>query len=582
MSDEQLFTYLVESSLGSKRVLESAYEESQKSGTSFSKTLIERGVFSADELRRAVAHMLGIPFVRLSARDISPSVMQMIPEPVAREHGVMAYASSDEGIEVAMLDIDDLPHVNISLNSNSSAKSSRVLPRLTDSGSMREVNHHYQRHLRERFGDGIAREAALIVEPSSVDSGGLLEAAQQVPAAKLVDMLLRHAQMSGASDIHLQKKENGLMVRYRIHGRLRDTMLLPQQASAGIMLRLKLLSQTPLTTMVPREGRFELSSEYGRATVSLSSITTAVGERVVLHLVPDLHGRDGYSLQALGFSGGSLEVVHAILKQHSGLVLVAGQKGAGKTTTLYTLADLLSAGDRNVVVVEESHECQLKGVSQVKTNIDLGLNLAAALRAALRQDPDIIVLSSIPNAEVAEVALRAANRGVLVVAGFEAPDIVSALSSLCDLVGDLLVSATFRGGVGVAQLKRLCEAHDTRALSRTDLEELGDTVDPVRVLATLKEHGVVDVRMSWKELQFGDATPCTECDAGYRGRTGVQQGLLSSHTFIQSLRAGASHEALLLQARAEGMLTLEEDALCKAVQNFTSVAEVLRMVQRSS
>lgn len=575
-SDNELLRYLQDSTHVRKDALETAFADAQKRDISFAEALIEQNIFSVDELRRFVAHMLGVPFVKLRGHEIPLEAMELIPEPVSREHNIVAYANSNDSVEVALLDIEDLQHVD------AAALGRRVLPRLTDVASMKSVLLQYQRYLRTRFGEHIAHEASLLSEPENTDSGALLKAAQQVPAGKLVDMLLRHAQVSRASDIHLQKSEQGFMVRYRIHGRLRDTMVLPHSAAASVILRLKLLGQVPLTTMVPREGRFELHSEHGKAQVSVSSIATATGERIVLHIVPDLQGRDGYSLQALGFTGESLEVAHSLLKQSSGLVLVAGAHGSGKTTALYALADLLCAGERSVVVVEDTHECKLKGVSQVRSNDQLGLTLAGCLRAALRQDPDVVVLSEITNAEVAEVALRAANRGVLVVAGFVARDVVRALVKLQELVSGELLAATFRGGVGVSVLKRLCEEHGSRAMSRADLDSTGFTTDPARVLATLKEHGVIDVRMSWKEVCFGEAHGCDKCDAGYRGCVGAQQGLLASDTFAGLLRSNVSYDALLSQARVEGMLTLEEDALCKAVQNFTSVEEVLRLVERSS
>jgi type IV pilus assembly protein PilB len=396
VNDGQLRDYLLVTGMIPRRTLLALLEQSELTGKDFKQTLLDTGTLSADELRRAIAGIVGVPFVRLGRDDMTPEAMMRIPEPLSRAHNAVAYKLQDHTLEVAMLDLDDLEALSF-LNSEI-----RIVPRLTTQESLKTALLQYQRHLKQMFGDSISREGHAVIEPTSQEPNDLMYAAQRLPVSNLVDLLLRHALVNRASDVHLDPQPRGLLVRYRIAGTLTDAMLLPRHTSASVMLRLKLLAQVPLTTVVPREGRFAIQGEAGRASVVLSSVATAQGERVVLHIVPEHVGREGFALESLGFHGQSLERIHKLLAHKSGVVVVAGTKGSGKTTVLYTLLDLLTRNDRSVVTVEDTVEYHLPHIAQTQPRPEAGITYAAAVRAALKQDPDVLMVSALTEPDVAE------------------------------------------------------------------------------------------------------------------------------------------------------------------------------------
>ncbi len=576
LDEKELFRFAVESGLVSRQAFAEARGVAAAKGVSLADALVMSGVLTHDELRRVVAQAHGVPFVTLATARLDPEALMLIPEPVSRERQVVAIGREGSDVEVALLDLKNLKYVSLPTGMH-------ARPRLTDSASMRSALLYYQQHQKKLFGGEIAQYAQGVVAPTSEAGGDLLAAAQTLPVSQLVDVLLRHAHSSHAQDVHLTRTLRGLRVAYRIGGVIHEAMVLPAASAASIILRLKLLAQVPLTTVVPREGRFVLTTNGSRTTVMLSSTQTTGGERIVLHLVPEHTGRDGFSLEGLGCMGPGLEALHTLLGVRSGLIVVAGEEGSGKTSFLYALADVLSTPGRHVVVVEEDIECALSAATQVKTNPEYGISLSHALRAALRQDPDVVVVSSLADPETARVAAQAANRGVLVVVAQEAASLTDALYIINETVGAELFTAVWQGGVGLGLARRLCVEHTQRSPTREDTSQLEKSADPVRVLSILKDDGVVDVRSQWKDLRFGAPLACEKCDAGYAGRVGLQQVMLATHTLRAVLEhaddAKKSKNEITRIARAEGMLTLAEDALYKAVQNITSIDEALRLAR---
>ncbi len=578
-SDAQLEKYLFESGTLPRAALSRAIEKAKDSGDSLSDTIIDEGLLTADELRRALAHMHGTPFVRLSRENIEPSALEFIPEPFSRAHSAVAFHDGDEGLQVALLDMHDLR----ALDSLSLPR--RILPRLTDAGSMKTALMLYQKELRQKFGDAIAREAGVVSEPASKSAADIEHAAKTPAAANLVSLLLEHALSHRASDVHLDKTAAGLLVRYRIGGRLCDAMLLPARAAASVSGRLKLLAHVPLTLDVPAEGRFKIAGEgekalqrkpyEGQATVALSVTPSAAGERMVLHITPEHAGRDGFTLEALGFGGQQLERTHKALSQRSGLVLVCGEEGAGKTTTLYTLLDLLVNPEKNIITVEHDVECRLRGVVQTRPHKELGLTFVGAMRAALKQDPDVLMVGSIDEEDAAHLAVSAANRGVLVLASMTAASAVGGVAKLVELVPSGTAAAVLRASIGVAHVKKLCDKHEWEELSRADMNAIERVANPARVLLSLKEHGYVEQQATWKGLRFASATACGMCEGGYAGQLGLQEVLPATETLKEAMRNESDTQELETIAIQEGMLTREEDGISKAIQGRTTLDAVL-------
>ncbi|MDB5224859.1 MAG: Tfp pilus assembly protein PilB, type pilus assembly protein PilB [Candidatus Adlerbacteria bacterium] len=571
VSDAQLRDYLLATGMVPRRTLLAMLEQSELTGKDFRRVLLDTGTLSPDELRRAIAGIVGVPFVRLTRDDMGHDAMMKIPEPLSRAHNAIGYRMEGAVLEVAMLDLNDLEALSFL------QPEVRIIPRLTTAESLKTALLLYQRHLKQEFGDSISREAHAVIEPTSVEPHDLMYAAQRLPVSNLVDLLLRHALVNRASDVHLDRTPRGLLIRYRIAGTLTDAMLLPRHTAASVILRLKLLAHVPLTTVVPREGRFRVQGANGTASVVLSSVQTAQGERLVLHIVPEHIGREGFALESLGFHGQSIERMHKLLAHRSGLIVVAGNLSAGKTTTLYTMLDLLTRNDRSVISVEDTVEHRLPHISQVQPNAEIGVTYISALRAALKQDPDVLMVSSLAERDVAELALAAANRGILVLAGVEAPDAAAGIDTLAQLVSSEMLAATLVGAVGVARTPRLCEQYDKHKLVRAEVQAIENIADPVRVLAALKDELIVDSQAAWKELEFPQAITCPHCKNGYIGDIGLQEVIPITHTLKENIRTNAGVESYLAQAHHEGVLNIAGDGVYKAAQGRTTLEEVLKV-----
>jgi len=466
-----------------------------------------------DEARHALAHELGVPFVTLERDDISTDALQLLPEPLCRAHNLVAYKESGDTLEVALLDLAGLE----ALEPLRAQLRKKIVPRLTTRDSLRRALVLYQKILKEKYGEKLLRESN---------------------PRKALETLLRHAVAQRASEIHIETSPKGVLVRYR-HGRaLREAMLLPA-AAAGIIGAVRSLAGTGSKTL-PQEGRFALDLGSGTGvSARVSSMPVAGGEKLVMRLMREDSGAKGYTLEGLGLHGAGAETLYNTLHALRGLVLVAGGAGSGRTTLLYTLLDLLNTPELSLSSVEEQVAQRLPHVAQTAVTGDL--TMAAALRAALRQDPDVVMLDSISDRETADLAAAAAARGVLVLAGTANESAVP---------GATLVVRT-------ALVRKLCDkqTRGTRTLERRHLEPLEPRADFAKVLAALKEEGRVAQTAAWKDLGFAQVSGCSECDGGYRGMTGL----------FEVISGG------------EPALNLFEDALFKAATGQTSVAEALRL-----
>ena len=488
----------------------------------------KRETMSDDERRHALAHELGLPFVQLDRDSISLEAMVLVPESVAREHNIVAYSLAEGSLQVALLDVADLNELEF-LRSRY-----RLLPRLTSRESMTRGLLHYQRHLAATYGAALG----------------------QTQSPQLLDTLLRHALHSCATDIHLQNTQEGLLVRYRINSSLKNAMTLPPAAGKNVITKLRSLSGVPAGSL-PREGALRVDLGNGEdLSVRVSSVPIINGEKLVLHLARE-KARRGHTLESLGLHGEALEAVHKTLLKRRSLVAVSGAHGSGPSATLrtgtstllYTLLDLLNVPEISIATVENRVEYHLPRVAQ--TDIEAaGVTKAAALRAALKQDCDVVMISSVEDTEVAQVAAAAAARGVLVLAGIEDAEIFPA--------PDLFIQTALVRRLGGKQIA------DKHKLTRAQADGLEEFADFANVLSALKEEGKVGKDTQWKEIQFGRPTPNSEHPNGYLPAGKAGSGFVGIQEVVR-------------EGRLAG-LNLIEDAIFKAAIGLTSIEEVKKLL----
>ncbi len=580
MDSQILNNYITEYGLISQSDLDQAMEEIKKDPKKdLGQVLIEMGRITEEDLIQMKGHALGIPVVDLKGEKIDMQVLFEIPEPIARKHNIVAYKKSENGLEVAMLDTDDL----IAVDFIKKKVGVKILPRLTDKESIRSALIQYQKSLKAEFGDIISREASKIV--MTEDNGGnvadnLKKIAEELPVVNVVDTLLKHAITQRASDIHIEPFEKDLMIRYRVDGILHDAMVLPSKIAPGITARIKVLSALRLDEKrLPQDGRFKIETSGitgSKVSFRVSILPTYFGEKIVMRLLPE--DSRGFTLESLGFHGAGLEALHNAMRQTVGMILVTGPTGSGKSTTLYTVLDLLNKPEVNISTIEDPVEYQMQRVNQVQVKPEIGLTFAAGLRSLLRQDPDIIMVGEIRDKETASLAINAALTGHLVVTTLHTNSAAGAIPRFIDMGGEpFLLVSTINVVIAQRLVRRLCDSGEKYFLSKAEIKALEMKADLKRVLEVLKNERVVKDTDTFETIQFYRPKASETCPSGYSSRVSIHEVLRVTPTIKELIIKRATADEIEVQARKEGMLTLIEDGLFQAASGLTSIEEVLRV-----
>ena len=389
----------------------------------------------------------------------------------------------------------------------------------------------------------------------------LLHLANEAPVVRLVNLLLIEALDARASDVHLEAYQDGLRVRYRIDGVLQNAPSPPPHLTAAIISRLKIMAELDIAERrLPQDGRIRLRLQNRQVDVRVSTVPTLRGESVVLRLLDKARGR--ISLRELGMAPDTLDLFSEVIARPHGIVLVTGPTGSGKTTTLYAAVEMIRTGREKILTVEDPVEYELAGVPQVPVNEKVGVTFAAALRSLLRQDPDIILVGEIRDAETAQIATQAALTGHLVLSTLHTNDAPTALTRLLDLdVAAYLVASTVDAVLAQRLVRVICPnckvetTPDRSAAHRVDVEALGLT----RV---------------WR------GAGCDHCrGTGYRGRTGVYELLVMDNELRLEVQRRRGSEELRAMAIAKEMRTLLDDGLRAARAGITTIDEVLRVAR---
>jgi type IV pilus assembly protein PilB len=557
-----------------RKDIDAAEKEAADRHLTLGTSLVSRGNLSEDDLRRLQAHMMGIPFVSLTGTKIDLQVLSLIPEPIARTHNIVAYKKTPEALEVAMLDTNDLPAINFIKKT----VGLKILPRLTDDASMKAALVQYQKSLKDEFGDIIRTAARALGNPSESDAKSLERLAEDVPVVKILDTLLRHAITQNASDIHIEPMEDKLLVRYRIDGLLHDAMELPSASAAAITARIKVLSRLKLDEKrLPQDGRFKIEADGENVSFRVSVLPTYYGEKTVMRLLRE--GGGGFTLESLGFHGAGLEHIYDATKQSTGMILVTGPTGSGKTTTLYTVLDILNTPDVNISTIEDPIEYQMPRVNQTQVRPDIGFTFANGLRSLVRQDPDIIMVGEIRDTETAGLAVNAALTGHLVLSTVHTNSAAATIPRLIDMGAEsFLLVSTLRVIIGQRLVRQLTPDREEYKLSAAELAELQKKVDLEKILGVLKEEKYLPAKATIKDIPFFKPKEGGDSSDGYHGRMGIHEILHASHEIRNLILKGSPADDIEAQAKKEGMLTMLEDGIYKAARGITTIEEVLRVI----
>lgn len=580
IEENQLKEFILDSGLVSRADLTKAEKKSKDEGIAVGKILVQEGKLTDDDLRRMQAYILGIPFVDLKGQHLDFEILSLVPEPIARNHNIVAFRKTGESLEVAMLDTEDLGAIDFVAKKTGL----KIIPRLTDSESIKSALLSYQKSLKAEFGDIIQKESNALKavaekngeEDASEDD--LKKLAEDVPVVRIVDTLLKHAIIQDASDIHIEPMENQVLVRYRIDGLLHDAMVLPKNVANGISARIKVLSNLKLDEKrIPQDGRFKIDMNGEKVSFRVSTLPVYYGEKTVMRLLRE--SVSGFTLEVLGFHGEGLEKLHNATKLATGMILTTGPTGSGKTTTLYTMLDILNTPDINISTIEDPIEYQMKRVNQTQVKPEIGFTFANGLRTLVRQDPDVIMVGEIRDTETAALGVNAALTGHLVLSSLHTNSAAGTIARLVDMkIEPFLLTSTLSVIIAQRLIRRLADTKEKYLLSKEEIEALEKVVDLEKVLKTLKEEKIVEKNATWETIPVYKPKSSPDSEDGYKSRIGIHEVMRITPGIRDLIMKGATTAEIEEQAKKEGMLTMLEDGVFKVASGITTVEEVLRVV----
>lgn len=537
------------------------------------------------ELTKLFSEYTHIPFIKLDPRDIPNDVLNKIPERIAIQYrAVLFKIDEDETMHLAMDDPDDVQAFDFIQKEIGEHTKVYIATR----ENILACLENYRGDVNEQLNDviDIQREDDGDQQVSDADI------AEDSPVAQTINLLLEYAIRSSASDIHIEPREGFVQIRYRIDGVLNEVNRLPRNVLGSLISRIKILSNLKIDERrVPQDGRFKIKVAGKQYALRVSTLPIADGEKVVMRILDE--SNEAVSLESLGYWGKSLEIVNSALTEPNGVVLITGPTGSGKSTSLFSILNLLNTPDVNISTIEDPVEYKIPGVNQTQTNSKAGMTFASGLRALLRQDPNIIMVGEIRDGETANLGIQAALTGHLVFSTLHTNNAATTLPRLLDMgIEPFLIASTVRAVVGQRLIRRLCmncreyyqpSAEQIDAVKRTF--HLGDTgltvIHQLEMIAKDQKIGAADelgtsensITTLWKASSKG----CDECNhTGYKGRIGIYEVLGNSLTIQKLIISNATSNQIQTQAISEGMITMQTDGLIKALRGQSTVEEVLR------
>jgi len=549
---------LLDARLIDANALQKAVMQQKSAGGSMVGNLLKVGAITEDALLNFLSRLYGVPSVDLRNFEPDPNLTRLIPGDVATKFMALPVTRSGRRLVVAMVNpanifaIDDIKFITgyeIEPHVATEVSLKKAIDRAYDSaGTMADVMK------------GMEEELAVVEEDDAPSDEAALSGADEAPIVKLVNSLIADAVRKGASDIHIEPYEKAMRVRFRIDGVLQEMMAPPFKFKAAIASRLKIMAELDIAERrVPQDGRIKIKVLNRTIDLRVSSLPTIFGEKIVMRILDK--SNLNIDLEKLGFEPAAMRELTAAINNPYGMVLVTGPTGSGKTTTLYSALSRVNTPEVNVMTAEDPVEYNLDGINQVLVHEDVGLTFSAALKAFLRQDPNIIMVGEIRDLDTASIAVKAALTGHLVLSTLHTNDAPSAVGRLVDMgIEPFLVASSVQVVLAQRLVRRVCASCKRQV--------------------TLKEEVLRELQLDPRDLKGAnvlEGVGCVDCNnTGYRGRQGVYELLVLTPKIRDLVLDRASAGEIKKLAIQEGMLTLRRDALEKLKRGLTSVEEVLK------
>jgi type IV pilus assembly protein PilB len=557
--NDQLYEVVKKSGFISEEDLETAYKTSKELGKSLGDILIFQGYCSEEVLGQLIANSLKTPFVSLRNNIVSDEILDLIPENLARRFRAVPFAADEKTISVAMQNPGDFEAIETVRRRTGL----HVKPYMVTKSDLIKALNQYKRNFKKKFRTIIIENVkkASTLKHATIEE--LLKVAQDIPVVKIFDAFLEYAVAENASDIHIETSSDNLLLRLRIDGVLHDIIVLPKVIQPAIIARIKVLSNLKIDEhRVPQDGRFRFQIDESLVALRVSIIPGFYGESVVLRILPE--SARPLSLEELGITGNNFKIIKANITRPNGLILVTGPTGSGKTTTLYSVLNILNTPKVKICTVEDPVEYGVVRVNQIQVNPKTNLTFAAGLRALLRHDPDIMMVGEIRDEETAKIAIHAALTGHLVLSTIHTNDAVSTIPRFLDMgAKGYLLASTINVVIAQRLVRRICNSC---------IEEYKPTDDMLKR---------VDKSMSdtSKSMKFYRGKGCDMCrGSGFRGRIGAYEVLGITDEVREMISRNASSGEITKHAKQLGFQSMYEDGLDKVQAGLTTIDEVMAAV----
>jgi len=561
--ERKLGELLVSDRIISQHDLESALRKQEENGASLGRILIDMGLASEWEMAAALGKQLNVPFITLSHYEIDPQILASIPTEIVRRYQIVPVDRTGDTLTVALSDPSNiflLDELKILTKCN-------IIPVISFESDIREAISRYysadesalDEALKDITEQDVQAAQAQIEEASAEDDGAedLAVQADDAPVIQLVNMIVSEAIKARASDIHVEPMEKSLRVRYRIDGVLQEVTPPPRKFQNAITSRIKILSELDIAERrLPQDGRFKVRMANKMIDFRVSTCPAIYGEKVVIRILD--RSSLLVNLTDLGFDSGILRNFEELIRLPWGMILVTGPTGSGKSTTLYSALNTINDPRKNIMTIEDPVEYQLKGINQVQAKPDIGLTFAEALRSFLRQDPDIILVGEIRDFETAEIGVKAALTGHLVLSTLHTNDAPSTINRLTNMgVEAFLVTASMLCSLAQRLVRRVCE----------NCKEPAHVPEELLAAVGIPPEDVGQVRAG---------RGCERCHGtGYRGRMALFELMRIGDRHREAIIEGCSANVLKKLAIQEGMTTLRRAGISKILAGVTTPEEVI-------
>lgn len=592
ISDLTMEKLLIRSGVATAEQIDILKEEGVRSRRPLQELAIQRQIVDDKALTKLFASYAQIPYIEIDSHNIPSDILNKIPERIARQYNAILFKIDEDGTyHLAMDDPDDVQAVNFIEKETGP----NTIIYIATHENIISALEAYRGDVNEELNDVIDIQRADDTENENVNVQEQ-DVAENSPIAQTINLLLEYAIRSHASDIHIEPRESFVQIRYRIDGVLKEVNRLPRNVLSALVSRIKILSNLKIDEhRVPQDGRFKIKVGGKQYALRVSSLPVSDGEKIVMRILDE--SKQAVSLESLGYWGKSLSAVNNVLKEPNGMILITGPTGSGKSTSLFSALAILNRPDVNISTIEDPVEYKIPGVNQTQTNAKAGMTFANGLRALLRQDPNVIMIGEIRDAETADLGVQAALTGHLVFSTLHTNDAATCLPRLLDMgIEPFLIASTIRAVVGQRLVRKV--NHSTRQKFVPTEEEIqliinmfglksGQSFSYIHELEkqaaaegiggdtplSTDENGILSL---WK-ADYKDNTDGTL--NGYKGRVGIYEVLINSVPIQKLIVANATSNQIHEQAMSEGMVTMQTDGLIKALRGETTIEEIIRVTK---